>query len=313
MKHMKKMLCLLLAFALLLTFGCKKDEEKEENLYVPGDSSTTVETPPAEQSQEGADDAVDPIVSPDLQPDYTISDVPADETADDWTALFNSYREVSYFMEWQLGDDYTILETLPGDAEGEYLLWGMHILEPGVREPFQLRVKVTPDGKDFSLLSKEFVEVSEEWKAVQNYRWLVTNWSCGPAQLLEALGFDSATEKNVTGIPFADFQAAMLSIMTEEMYDAHWDDYFWEEDSKLAIDGSFGASGDHYLVEMVQPQAEGGWLSYEFIHGNFDSFATFFVKVDLVEQPDGTFRVNGWDPDNTAIMEQAAIPMPIQP
>lgn len=306
---MKKFLCVLLAFALLLTFGCKKDEPPEaptEPTDLPFEQPTFVPDAPAETPTE-------PQINtrPDLRPDFTVEEVPADETADDWTARFNSYREVGYFMEWQLGEGYTVMETIPADKDGEYLLWGMHILEPGVREPFQMRIQVTPDGKDFSLLHKEYVEVTEEWKAVQNYRWLVTNCSQGTAQLLESLGFDDTIIGDVTNIPYADFQAAMLSIMTQEMYDAHWADFFWEQDGKLAV-VDVGGSGDHYLVEMVQPQAEGGWLSYEFIHGNFDSFATFFVKVDLAEMPNGTFRVNGWDPDNTELMEQAYTAMPIQ-
>lgn len=324
---MKKLLCLVLALALLLSFGCKKDEPVE----TPDVPETPVETPapPVEQPPEEQPEPGPEIQTwPDLQPDYIVDEVPAEENADAWEAAFNSYREVGYFVEWQLGDGYTILEVLPDtayggfvrpetapvDANGAYLMWGMHILEPGVREPFLLRVKVTPDGKDFSLLSKEFVEVTEEWKAVQNYRWLVTNCSQGPDQLLEALGFDSATKEktNITNIPYADFQAAMLRIMTQEMYDAHWANFFSDEDGNLAF-VDFGGSGFRYLVEMVQPQEDGTYLSYEFIHGYFDSFATFFVKVDLEEQPDGTFRVAGWDPDNTAIMEQAAQAMPIQP
>ena len=73
----------------------------------------------------------------------------------------------------------------------------------------------------------------------------------------------------------------------------------------------FGSENDLYSVEMIQPQAEGGWLSYEFIHDSFDTFSTFFVKVDLEEQPNGTFRVNGWDADNTALIDQAYTAMPI--
>lgn len=305
---MKKLFCLLLAFALLLTFGCKKDDPSE----IPTEPTEAPAEQPTEAPDAPAETPTQPQINtrPDLRPDFTVEEVPAEESDDAWTARFNSYREVGYFMEWQLGEGYTVLETLPGDADGEYLLWGMHILEPGLREPFQMRIKVTPDGKDFSLLSKEVVDVTEEWKAVQNYRWLVTNLNEGPKQLLEAFGFDTYTKDGVTNIPYADFQAAMLSIMTQEMYDAHWADFFWEQDGKLAV-VDVGGSGDHYLVEMVQPQSEGGWLSYEFIHGTSDDFATFFVKVDLEEQPNGTYRVSGWDPHNTELMEQAYTAMPL--
>ncbi len=307
---MKKFLCVLLAFALLLTFGCKKDEQPEaptEPTDLPFEQPTFVPDAPAETPTE-------PQINthPDLEPDFTVEEVPVDETSDDWTARFNSYREVGYFMEWQLGEGYTVLETIPGNEAGEYLLWGMHIPEPGVREPFQMRIQVTPDGKDFSLLRKEVVEVTEEWKAVQNYRWLVTNLNDGPKHLLETFGFDTYTKDGVTNIPYADFQAAMLSVMTQEMYNAHWADYFADKEGKLALAADLDGSGDLYLVEMVQPQPEGGWLSYEFIHDNSDSFYTFFVKVDLVEMPNGTFRVNGWDPHNTDLMEQAYTAMPIR-
>lgn len=307
---MKKFLCVLLAFALLLTFGCKKDEQPEtptDPTEPPVEQPTFVPDAPAETPTE-------PQINthPDEKPDFLVEEIPAEENDDAWTARFNSYREVGYFMEWQLGEDYTVLETLPGDADGEYLLWGLHILEPGVREPFQMRIKVTPDGKDFSLLSKELVEVTEEWKAVQNYRWLVADLSGDPKQLLEAFGFDTYTKDGVTNIPYADFQAAMLSVMTQEMYDAHWADYFADKEGKLALVGDLGGSSDLYLVEMVQPQEDSSYISYEFMHHfNQDRFYTYFVKVDLVEMPNGTFRVNGWDPHNTELMEQAYTAMPL--
>lgn len=72
---MKKLFCLLLAFALLLTFGCKKDDPSE------------ISTEPQINTR------------PDLRPDFTVEEVPAEESDDAWTARFNSYREVGYFME----------------------------------------------------------------------------------------------------------------------------------------------------------------------------------------------------------------------
>lgn len=309
---MKKFLCVLLAFALLLTFGCKKDEQPE--------APTEPTEPPVEQPTFVPDAPTAPPAEPqintrpDEKPDFLVEEIPTEENDESWTARFNSYREVGYFMEWQLGEGYTVLETLPGNADGEYLLWGLHILEPGVREPFQMRIKVTPDGKDFSLLSRELVEVTEEWKAVQNYRWLVADLSGDPKQLLEAFGFDTYTKEGVTNIPYADFQAAMLSVMTQEMYDAHWADYFADKEGKLALVTDPGGSGDLYLVEMVQPQEDGSYISYELMHHfNQDLFYTYFVKVDLVEMPNGTFRVNGWDPHNTELMEQAAHWLKIAP
>ena len=63
---------------------------------------------------------------------------------------------------------------------------------------------------------------------------------------------------------------------------------------------------------MVQPQEDGSYISYEFMHHyNQDLFYTYFVKVDLEEQPNGTFRVNGWDADNTALIDQAYTAVPI--
>ena len=317
MTTMKKMLCIVLAFALLLTFGCKKDD-KAETPDVPEAPDTTVEAPPVEQPPV-EEPKPEPVINtrPDTTPDKMIPEKEADTLdLDARRAAFNSYREVGYFMEWQLGEGYTILETIPGDKDGEYLLWGMRIIEPGFREPFQMQVKVTPDGKDFSLLSKKELEVTEEWKAVQNYRALVHDLA-GGIDLLNALGYDvhnptwKQGEPISTDIDYDHFQAAMLSIMTQEMYDAHWADYFIEQDGKLAMVDISGSS-DLYLVEMVQPQEDGSYISYEFMHHyNQDLFYTYFVKVDLEEQPNGTFRVNGWDADNTALIDQAYTAVPI--
>ena len=312
MTTMKKMLCMVLAFALLLTFGCKKDD-KTETQDVPETPDNTVEAPPVEQPPVEDPTPAEPVINtwPALTPDKVIPEKDVDTLdLDAREAAFNSYREVGYFMEWQLGDGYTILETIPGEKDGEYLLWGMRIIEPGIREPFQMQVKVTPDGKDFSLLYKKELGVTEEWKAVQNYRWLVNNWCNGPDVLLESMGFEAITVDNVSDIPYDQFQAAMLSIMTQEMYDTHWADFFWEQDGNLAFT-DFGSENDLYIVEMIQPQAEGGWLSYEFIHDDFDTFSTFFVQVDLEEQPNGTFRVNGWNADNTDLIDQAYTAVPI--
>ena len=312
MTTMKKMLCMVLAFSLLLTFGCKKDD-KTETQDVPETPDNTVEAPSVEQPPVEDPTPAEPVINtwPALMPDKVIPEKDVDTLdLDAREAAFNSYREVGYFMEWQLGDGYTILETIPGEKDGEYLLWGMRIIKPGIREPFQMQVKVTPDGKDFSLLSKKELEVTEEWKAVQNYRWLVTNWCNGPDALLEALGFEAITVDHVSDIPYDQFQAAMLSIMTEEMYAAHWADAFRNEGGMLAL-ADFDREADLYLVEMVQPQEDGSYLSYEFIHDGFDTFSTFFVQVDLEEQPNGTFRVNGWNADNTALIDQAYTAVPI--
>ena len=312
MTTMKKMLCMVLAFALLLTFGCKKDD-KTETQDVPETPDNTVEAPPVEQPPVEDPTPAEPVINtwPALTPDKVIPEKDVDTLdLDAREAAFNSYREVGYFIEWQLGSEYRVIETIPGEKDGEYLLGGMRIIEPGIREPFQMQVKVTPDGKDFSLLSKQELDVTEEWKAVQNYRWLVTNCSQGPDQLFEALGFEAITVDNVADIPYEEFEAAMLTIMTQEMYDTHWADLLWEQDGKLGYT-NFGGSGDHYIVEMVQPQEDGSYLSYEFIHDGFDTFSTFFVQVDLEEQPNGTFRVAAWDADNTALIDQAYTAMPI--
>ena len=312
MTTMKKMLCIVLAFALLLTFGCKKNPP-EETPDTSVNDRVPAETPPVEQPPVEDPTPAEPVINtwPALMPDKVIPEKDVDTLdLDAREAAFNSYREVGYFIEWQLGSEYRVIETIPGEKDGEYLLWGMRIIEPGIREPFQMQVKVTPDGKDFSLLSKKILDVTEEWKAVQNYRWLVTNWCNGPDVLLESMGFEAITVDNVSDIPYDQFQAAMLSIMTQEMYDTHWADFFWEQDGNLAFT-DFGSENDLYIVEMIQPQAEGGWLSYEFIHDDFDTFSTFFVQVDLEEQPNGTFRVNGWNTDNTALIDQAYTAVPI--
>ena len=310
MTTMKKILCMVLAFSLLLTFGCKKKPTEEiPDSSVEDRVPTEVPKEPAVQPPVEDEPGWEINTLPDLVPD-TVNHILMDDIQSSREALFNSYREVGYFLEWQLGEDHRIMEVLPGDADGEYLVWGMRIKEPGVRVPFQIRVKVTPDGKDFSLLSKQELEVTEEWKAVQNYRWLVTSAGQGPDALLEALGFEAITVDNLSDLPYDEFEAAMLTIMTEELYADHWADAFRNQDGMLAL-ADFDLAADLYLVEMVQPQEDGSYLSYEFSHDGFDTFSTFFVQVDLEEQPNGTFRVAAWDADNAALMEQAYTAMPI--
>ena len=313
MKMMKKLCCLLLAFALLLSFGCKKNDPAEtpDVPDAPVEPAPVVPAEPAPEQPKEEEPVREFNTWPALTPDKVIPEKDEDTLdLDAREAAFNSYREVGYFIEWQLGSAYRVIETIPGEKDGEYLLWGMRIVEPGIREPFQMQVKVTPDGKDFSLLSKKEIDVTEEWKAVQNYRWLVTNCSQGPDQLFEVLGFEAITVDNVADIPYEEFEAAMLTIMTQEMFDTHWADLLWDQDGKLGYT-NFGGSGDHYIVEMVQPHDDGSYLSYEFIHNSFDTFSTFFVKVELEELPNGTFRVAAWDSDNTALMEQAYTAVPI--
>ena len=66
------------------------------------------------------------------------------------------------------------------------------------------------------------------------------------------------------------------------------------------------------IVPFLGIYEDGSYISYEFMHHfNQDRFYTYFVKVDLVEMPNGTFRVNGWDPHNTELMEQAYTAMPL--
>lgn len=316
MTNLKKILCLVLACALLLSFGCKKkDDAQTPDLPAPPDSTdTTVQTPPAEPAPEAPVEQ-EPVREINTQP-VLLPDVVTAETGLDSDGLaarqadFNSYREVGYFLEWQLGEDYRIIEVLPGENAGEYLLWGMRIKTAGLREPFQMLVKVNPDGKDFSLLSKQMLDVTEEWKAVQNYRWLVSSLGQGPRPLLESLGFSPVITDNLTTVSYDAFEAAMLSVMTQQMYDAHWADYFWEQEGKLAIHEDFGGSEDRYLVDSVQQQADGSWLSHEFLHDFVDEFTTYTVQVELEELPNGSYRVASWNADNAAIMAKAATPAP---
>ena len=63
MTTMKKMLCMVLAFALLLTFGCKKDD-KTETQDVPETPDNTVEAPPMEQPHHLFHSSVSPSAVP---------------------------------------------------------------------------------------------------------------------------------------------------------------------------------------------------------------------------------------------------------
>lgn len=316
MTNLKKILCLVLACALLLSFGCKKkDESQTPDLpATPEASDTTVQTPPAEpapqepQAQEPVREInTQPVLLPDAvtaEPALSREELAARQAA------FNSYQEVGYFLEWQLGDEYQIIEVLPGEKDGEYQLWGMHFKQSGLREPFRMLVHVTPDGKDFNLLRKQMLDVTEEWKAVQNYRWLVSALGQGPRPLLESLGFSPVITDNLTSVSYDVFEAVMQSIMTPELYEAHWADYFWEQDGKLAIHQDFGGSEDRYLVNAVQVQEDGTVLSHEFLHDFADEFSTYTVQVELEALPNGAYRVSAWNADNAAIMTQAQSPAP---
>ena len=319
---MKKLCCLLLAFALLLSFGCKKNDPAEtpDVPDAPVEPAPVVPAEPAPEQPKEEAPVYEINTWPATTPDRSASQYEGEmdsQLQDTLLAAHNSYTEVGYFMEWQLGDGYQIYQTLPGDKDGEYVMWGMQITKPGFREPFLLKVKVTPDGKDFSLLNKQFVEVSEEWKAVQNYRALVTDIA-GGCDLLERMGYpidrsvqlDKQSGAFPTNIGHQAFMASMLTVMTQEMYDAHWADFFVNLDGKLGM-RDVGASGFFYAVEMVQPQEDGTYLSYEHYFDFLCNRHDFLVKVELEELPNGTFRVAAWDSDNTALMEQANTAVPI--
>ena len=311
MTNLKKILCLVLACGLLLSFGCKKKEEAQTP-DVPETPESTVQTPPAEPVPE-APAPQEPVreinTHPVLLPDVVTTETGLDrEQLAARQAAFNSYQEVGYFLEWQLGEDYRIIEVLPGEKDGEYLLWGMQFKQSGLREPFRMLVQVSPDGKDFKLLSKQMMTVSAEWKALQNYRWLVSALEQGPRALLESLNFSPVITDNLTTVSYDRFEAVMLSIMTPELYAAHWADYFWEQDGKLAIHEDFGGNDNRYLVEAVEVQQDGTVLSHEFLHDFVDEFTTYTVQAELEALPNGAYRVSAWNGDNAAIMAQADTP-----
>ena len=156
---------------------------------------------------------------------------------------------------------------------------------------------ITPDGKDFSLVLDDFGESAPAWVAVQNYRLLESDLTHGTGQMLKNLGFDATYTGNVpepTDILFTDFQAAMLRIITPELYDSRFSGLFSEKEGKLQYQ-EVGATGVLYLVDRLEQNEDGSWLSYEHTYHLAGSREDYTARVTLSELPDGRLVVGGWE------------------
>ena len=284
MKYGKLALILCLVCALLLT-GCNK---------APAETPDTPDTPatPAPPGSQGPSQPVTPPEPPatPLQPPLT-----EEEEALLEAALLR--EEMAELVQNTLTEGTFVMTAEPLEAyEHDWEIWGFR-MKNGIRQPWRNIATITPDGKDYSLLLNDAEELSPAWVAIQNYRLLESDLTHGTGQLLENLGFDATSTGNVpepTDILFTDFQAAMLRIVTPELYDARFAALFSEQEGKLRYQEA-GATGALYLVDSAEQQEDGSWLCQEHTYGPDGSREDYTARATLSELPDGRLVVAGWE------------------
>ena len=173
------------------------------------------------------------------------------------------------------------------ESENRWDIWGFQV-KNGIRQPWRNIAAITPDGKDYSLQLDEPGDFAPAWVAVQNYRLLESDLTCGTAQLLEHLGFDPSGD-----IVYTDFQAAMLRIVTPALYDSRFASLFSDKAGMLVY-AEAGATGTLYLVDSVEQQADGSWLSHEHAYVLQGRREDYTARVTLETLPDGRLVVASW-------------------
>ena len=287
MKYGKLALILCLLCALLLT-GCNK---------APAETPDTPDTPdvpetPAPPCSQGPSQ---PVTQPEtpvtpLQPPLTEEEEALLEAA-------SLRREMAELVQNALTEGAFVMAAEPlEEHENDWDIWGFRV-KNGIRQPWRNIATITPDGKDYSLLLDDAGESAPAWVAIQNYRLLESDLTHGTGQLLENLGFDTTYTGNVpepTDILYTDFQAAMLRIVTPELYDARFAAPFSEKEGKLQYQ-EVGATGTLYLVDYAEQQADGSWLSHEHTYDLQGRREDYTARVTLSELPDGRLVVAGWE------------------
>ena len=282
MKHGKIILVLCLICTLLLT-GCNKQ---------PAETPQVPETP-AEPSPPGSSGPSQPTTTPEppvapLQPPLT-----EDEEALLEAALLR--EEMAELAESIFAEGVSVLQAEPLDGD-RWQLW-CAAAQNGIRSVWTLTAAISPDGKDFTVTLEDPSDESPAWAVIQNYRLLESDLTHGTGQMLKNLGFDATYTGNVpelTDILFTDFQAAMLRIITPELYDSRFSGLFSEKEGKLQYQ-EVGATGVLYLVDRLEQNEDGSWLSYEHTYHLDGSREDYTARVILSELPDGRLVVAGWE------------------
>lgn len=282
MKYGKLALILCLIGALLLT-GCSKQ---------PAETPQAPETP-AEPSPPGSSGPSQPATTPEppvapLQPPLT-----EDEEALLEAALLR--EEMAELAESIFAEGVSVLQAEPLDGD-RWQLW-CAAAQNGIRSVWTHTAAISPDGKDFTVTLEGPSDESPAWAVIQNYRLLESDLTHGTGQMLKNLGFDVEYTGNVpepTDILFTDFQAAMLRIITPELYDSRFSGLFSEKEGKLQYQ-EVGATGVLYLVDRLEQNEDGSWLSYEHTYHLDGSREDYTARVVLSELPDGRLVVAGWE------------------
>lgn len=282
MKYGKLALILCLIGALLLT-GCSKQ---------PAETPQAPETP-AEPSPPGSSGPSQPATTPEppvapLQPPLT-----EDEEALLEAALLR--EEMAELAESIFAEGVSVLQAEPLDGD-RWQLW-CAAAQNGIRSVWTHTAAISPDGKDFTVTLEGPSDESPAWAVIQNYRLLESDLTHGTGQMLKNLGFDATYTGNVpepTDILFTDFQAAMLRIITPELYDSRFSGLFSEKEGKLQYQ-EVGATGVLYLVDRLEQNEDGSWLSYEHTYHLDGSREDYTARVVLSELPDGRLVVAGWE------------------
>ena len=282
MKYGKLALILCLIGALLLT-GCSKQ---------PAETPQVPETP-AEPSPPGSSGPSQPATTPEppvapLQPPLT-----EDEEALLEAALLR--EEMAELAESIFAEGVSVLQAEPLDGD-RWQLW-CAAAQNGIRSVWTHTAAISPDGKDFTVTLEGPSDESPAWAVIQNYRLLESDLTHGTGQMLKNLGFDVEYTGNVpepTDILFTDFQAAMLRIITPELYDSRFSGLFSEKEGKLQYQ-EVGATGVLYLVDRLEQNEDGSWLSYEHTYHLDGSREDYTARVILSELPDGRLVVADWE------------------
>ena len=282
MKYGKPALILCLICALLLV-GCSKQ---------PVETPQLPETPvaPAQPDSDGPSQPVTP-------PEITVEPLQPPLTAEEEALLDAAFlrEQMAELAESFLANGVSVLQAEPLEDD-RWQLWCM-ATKNGIRSVWTHTAVIAPDGKDFSVTLVGPSDESPVWAVIQNYRLLESDLTHGTGQLLNNLGFAVEYTGNVpepTEILFTDFQAAMLRIVTPELYDSRFSGLFSEKDGKLQYQ-EVGATGALYLVDRLEQDEDGSWLSYEHTYHLNGSREDYVARVTLEELPDGRLVVAQWE------------------
>lgn len=282
MKYGKLALILCLICTLLLA-GCNK--APAETPQTPDEPAATA--PPGSSGPSQPVTPPEPPVTP-LQPPLT-----EEEEALLEAALLR--REMAELAESIFAEGISVLQAEPLEGD-RWQLW-CAACENGIRSVWTHTAVIAPDGKDLTLTLEGPSDESPAWAVIQNYRLLESDLTHGTGQLLENLGFDVSYTGNVpesSDVLYTDFQAAMLRIVTPALYDSRFAALFSEKEGKLQYQ-EVGATGVLYLVDHVEQQADGSWISYEHTYAPDGRREDYTARVTLSELPDGRLVVGGWE------------------